>query len=196
MSCLIVETLKAPDRCLSLTLNQWEDVIQQGRVASLLAALYAELQKNRLLDDIPERPRAHLFSSWVVHEKQIESLRYEKKWLVRALQTVHTDLLLKGAAYILADLPAAAGRMIGDVDILVPASRLDSVEAALHEAGWEPGIMDDYDERYYRRWMHEIPPLGHVSRGSTVDVHHTIIPPTANPCWSSRDCPAYRRDPR
>jgi hypothetical protein len=182
LTCQIIEALKHPETCSSLTLKQWEDCIRQARVSSLLAALYAVLQKNQLLDDIPERPRAHLFSSWVVHQKQIESLSYEKKWLQKALQTVPADLLLvKGAAYILADLPAAAGRMIGDIDILVPADRLDSVEAALKEAGWEPGDMNDYDERYYRRWMHEIPPLGHVTRGSTVDVHHTIIPPTANP---------------
>jgi hypothetical protein len=187
LTCLIIEALKQPETCRSVTLKQWEDLIQQARVSSLLASLYAALQKNLLLDGIPERPRAHLFSAWVVHQKQIESLRYEKKWLLRAVQSAQTDLLLvKGAAYILAELPAAAGRMIGDIDILVPSDRLASVEAALHESGWEPGDMSDYDERYYRRWMHEIPPLGHISRGSTVDVHHTIIPPTANPLTDPR----------
>jgi hypothetical protein len=39
--------------------------------------------------------------------------------------------------------------------------------------------MDPYDERYYRRWMHQLPPLSNANRQSTIDVHHTIVPSTA-----------------
>ncbi len=38
---------------------------------------------------------------------------------------------------------------------------------------------DPYDDLYYRRWMHELPPLVHSERGQLVDVHHTILPLTA-----------------
>jgi hypothetical protein len=31
--------------------------------------------------------------------------------------------------------------------------------------------------RAYRAWSHELPPLRHRDRGSTLDVHHTILPP-------------------
>ncbi len=44
-----------------------------------------------------------------------------------------------------------------------------------------PRKLDAYDQRYYREWMHEIPPLRHVKRGSVLDVHHTILPPTSKP---------------
>ena len=37
-----------------------------------------------------------------------------------------------------------------------------------------------YDQRYYRQWMHELPPLQHLDRGTSLDVHHTILPPTAD----------------
>jgi hypothetical protein len=90
-------------------------------------------------------------------------------------------LLLKGAAYIAANLPAASGRLIGDIDLLVPLEKMNAVETVLAEFGWKPGQQDPYDERYYRQWMHEIPPLGHGERGSVLDVHHTILPPTAKP---------------
>ena len=45
--------------------------------------------------------------------------------------------------------------------------------------GWQGGHHDAYDQRYYRQWMHEIPPMRHVRRGTTLDVHHAILPETA-----------------
>jgi hypothetical protein len=39
--------------------------------------------------------------------------------------------------------------------------------------------IDAYDQRYYREWMHELPPLLHVRRQTALDVHHTIAPLTA-----------------
>jgi hypothetical protein len=39
--------------------------------------------------------------------------------------------------------------------------------------------LDPYDQRYYREWMHELPPLRHEGRGTLIDVHHTLVPPTS-----------------
>lgn len=88
-------------------------------------------------------------------------------------------ILLKGAAFAFASLPAGVGRLIGDLDILVPRDRLDEAEAALLSAGFEWVKDNPYDQAYYRRWMHELPPLIHRERESMVDVHHTILPLTA-----------------
>jgi len=88
-------------------------------------------------------------------------------------------ILLKGSAFAFAGLPAGVGRLVGDLDILVPRDRLDDVEAALLMAGFDWAKDDAYSQRYYRRWMHELPPLVHRDRGSMIDVHHTILPPTA-----------------
>ena len=46
-------------------------------------------------------------------------------------------------------------------------------------AGWFSSHTTLYDERYYRDWMHEIPPLEHKHRGTVLDVHHAILPPTS-----------------
>jgi hypothetical protein len=88
-------------------------------------------------------------------------------------------LLLKGAAYAIADLPPAAGRLFGDIDILVPLDQLGQTEGALMLAGWHTQKQDDYDQRYYRRWMHELPPMTHIRRGTVLDVHHNLLPETA-----------------
>lgn len=87
-------------------------------------------------------------------------------------------ILLKGTAYVAAGLSAGQGRQIGDLDILVPLDRLDEAEAALLAHGWQWLKSDPYDDAYYRRWMHELPPLIHREREAMIDVHHTILPLT------------------
>ncbi len=88
-------------------------------------------------------------------------------------------MLLKGTAFVAAGLSAGQGRQIGDLDILVPRDRIDEAEAVLIAAGWEWVKPDPYDDDYYRRWMHELPPLIHRERDRMIDVHHTILPLTA-----------------
>ena len=98
----------------------------------------------------------------------------------KALRSVGVSaVLLKGGAYALAGLHASLGRMVSDVDILVPRERLADVETALMMAGWVQTNHDDYDQYYYRTWMHELPPLRHMRRGAILDVHHAIVPLTA-----------------
>ena len=180
MNPLLVKVLNDPHQCSQLKLEQWEVLIPQARITSLLSTLYVLFEKKGLLSSIPERPRAHLFSDWVFHNNQVQTLKYELKWLQRACGKAGVKLiLLKGAAYIAGNLPAAQGRLIGDIDLLVPLDKIQHCEAVLVEFGWKPGQQVPYDERYFRQWMHEIPPLGHIARGSVLDVHHTILPPTA-----------------
>ena len=63
----------------------------------------------------------------------------------------------------------------------MPRDGLDAVEAALLASGWDWAKPDPYDDLYYRRWMHELPPLVHRDRDRMIDVHHTILPLTARP---------------
>jgi hypothetical protein len=90
-------------------------------------------------------------------------------------------ILMKGTAYVAAACRLASGRSIGDLDIMVPKESLDAVQTALLARGWEWVKEDSYDDLYYRRWMHELPPLIHRERDRMIDVHHTILPLTARP---------------
>ena len=90
-------------------------------------------------------------------------------------------VLMKGTAYVAADLSAGVGRSIGDLDIMVARDDLPVVESALLEAGWEWVKPDPYDDQYYRDHMHELPPLIHRERDRMIDVHHTTLPLTARP---------------
>ncbi len=42
--------------------------------------------------------------------------------------------------------------------------------------GWSSTHHDPYDQRYYRTWMHELPPMQHIKRQAVIDVHHAILP--------------------
>jgi hypothetical protein len=97
----------------------------------------------------------------------------------RALAKLGTPvLLLKGACYIRMGLKAANGRIFSDVDILVAKNRVGHAEASLMLGGWQTGELDPYDQRYYREWSHEVPPMTNRRRGTTIDLHHALAMPT------------------
>ncbi|HVE50699.1 MAG TPA: nucleotidyltransferase family protein [Casimicrobiaceae bacterium] len=172
--------LKNPSQLLALSLREWEAVIAQARSANLMAFLAMRLSDAGALDDVPIQPRTHFTSALTVEQAQRLSVLRELDHLRFALSSVKADIvLLKGAAYLLANLSMARGRMFTDIDILVPRAHLSEVEAALMLTGWATTHLDAYDQRYYREWMHELPPMRHVTRGTVVDVHHAIVPLTA-----------------
>jgi len=182
LNSLLSRVLNEPGLSERLTPQEWDILIPQARIASLLPSLYLLFEENNLLNIIPLRPRAHLFSDWVIYNNQAQALNYELKWLGRVFdQAGEKLLLLKGAAYLAGSLPASSGRLINDIDLLVPLGKITEVENTLAEFGWQPVKKSAYGDRYYRQWMHEIPPLRHIDRGSVLDVHHTILPPTAKP---------------
>ena len=45
--------------------------------------------------------------------------------------------------------------------------------------GWASASNNAYDERYYRQWMHELPPMVQLRRQTNLDLHHNLLPLTA-----------------
>jgi hypothetical protein len=138
------------------------------------------LEERELLKQIPEKARLQLTDARMFVERNQTDIRFEVNRVVRALSGLGMPIvLLKGAAYLLADLPPGRRRFATDLDILVPKDQLDLVEQTLLAEGWQKTDITDYDDRYYREWMHEIPALRHPDRLFAVDVHHTILPTTS-----------------
>jgi hypothetical protein len=183
-----------------LDLAAWDRLLRQARAAILLPRLAALTEAHGLMDGLPPEVRRHLRAGRWIAERQTRAVRWEARKLDQALARLGIPVvLLKGAAYTLADLPPARGRLFGDVDILVSKTHLGRVEAALRLRGWHAGQQSAYDERYYRRWMHELPPLTHIRRRSNLDVHHNLLPETARLqtrpdllIASARPLPGYR----
>jgi len=178
-SRLLAHALREPQRLVEER-DAWEALIRHGREADLLGTLAFRLDACAGLAQVPAAPRAHLIAAQNQCRAQQAAVRRETAEIARALHGRGVPVvLLKGAAYLLAGLPPARGRLFSDIDILVPKARLPEVESALMLAGFATTHLHPYDQRYYRRWMHELPPMQHVKRLTLLDVHHTIVPETA-----------------
>jgi hypothetical protein len=154
----------------------WTGLITMARAEQLLGTLAYRLDGLPLPEDVA----LLLADARAAAENGRRAALWEAEMARRALAPRGCAVvLLKGTAFAAAGLLAGRGRSIGDLDILVPRASLDAVEAALLAAGWEWVKPDPYDDAYYRRWMHELPPLIHRTRDRMIDVHHTILPLTA-----------------
>jgi hypothetical protein len=177
---LLVRTLRTPELVARFSLEQWDLLVRQARQAGLLARLQDRFSERALLETIPQQVRWHFDAAATLAHKQQIAVRWEVGQIRAALAGLDGPLVvMKGAAYVVAALPARRGRLFNDIDILVPRGRLNQAEAALMLAGWNATGLSPYDERYYRRWMHEIPPMQHLRRATVIDVHHAILPDTA-----------------
>jgi len=176
---LLLHALRDPAAIGVFTLADWDLVLRQATSANLTPALLSMIEARGLLDTVPAQARAHFDWVRVLAARHRQAVRFEVACIRAALLPTGLPLLLlKGAAYTMASLDAGTGRLYNDIDIMVPKARLDDVEAALMLHGWAATRIDAYDQRYYRAWMHELPPMQHVRRKSSIDVHHAIVPET------------------
>lgn len=172
----LARALADPAYVLGLDASQWTALLCMAHAERLTASLAWRLDGL----PIPEEAREILFEARASAEVQRVQAMWEAEMARRALAPFGISvILLKGTAYVAAGLDAGRGRLIGDLDILVPRDRLDAAEQALLQAGWEWVKPDPYDDAYYRDHMHELPPLIHAQRDRMIDVHHTILPLTA-----------------
>ena len=174
----LVNALRNPHSVLELNDGDWADLVSIARAESLIGTL-----AHRLKDiEISEAVRPVLEDAIGAHDLAEQQALWEADCARRALTDYHGKvILMKGAAYVAADLKAGVGRSIGDLDIMVAREDLQQVEEMLLAAGWEWVKPDPYDDQYYREHMHELPPLIHKERDRMIDVHHTTLPLTARP---------------
>ncbi|HYI63850.1 MAG TPA: nucleotidyltransferase family protein [Allosphingosinicella sp.] len=173
---LLVRALRGPQ---SLGSCDWTGLISAARAEQLLGSLAFRMAGQGL----PARVEAIFAEARLDAAQARTQALWEAEMARRALAPLGVPvILMKGTAFHAANLGASIGRSVGDLDIMVPRDCLDAVEAALLGAGWEH-VKDaqGYDDAYYRRWMHELPPLIHRTRDRMIDVHHTILPLTARP---------------
>jgi hypothetical protein len=175
---LLLAALTNAAGCESLDPGQWDLLVRTARAGRLLGVVAARLDAAGKMPAVPVAVAAHLHAA-------LAEAAYLRQMMLRELTVVAETLrplgcmlvALKGAAYILDGRRCAAGRLPRDLDIMVPRERLDEVEQALLAAGWSFEKTDPYDQRYYRDWSHELPPLRAPTLPLELDVHHTILPP-------------------
>jgi len=173
---LLVRVLRDPAQAGRLDAEGWNRLLAAARAERLIGTLAYRL------DDVavPDSARLVLTDAKRDTAREGQQALWEADRAADAMRGLDVKpILLKGTAYVAADLRAGQGRFIGDLDILVPRDAMPAVERALIAAGWEWVKEDPYDDAYYRQWMHELPPMIHVERDRMIDVHHTVLPLTA-----------------
>jgi hypothetical protein len=177
---LLLQVLREPERMRALSAVQWALLTRQARRSDLLARVASLAVDTLGRSALPAQVGAHLDDILTLAEAQQAEVRREVEFLAQALAPLGIPVtLMKGAAYLMSGRQAAKGRLYADIDIIVPKARIAEVEATLMLHGWAGSHHTPYDQRYYRQWMHEIPPMEHIRRATTLDVHHAVLPETA-----------------
>jgi Uncharacterised nucleotidyltransferase len=167
-------------RQTSWTPVQWSTALSLARRELVLGHLAAELETAGLTTKLPERVQAQLHDGLRFAAHSHVQARHDALYFAQLLKPLGCPIIvLKGSAYVLAEQTAAAGRQAGDLDILVPRSWISAIEQALADHGWHVSRKSDYDDKYYREHMHELPPIVHESKAAVLDLHHTILPLTS-----------------
>lgn len=178
---LLIEFLRQPEVVRNWCPDDWNLLLPLARSARLLGRCLYLLQAHELQTAAPQRLVDHLQGALnQTRYVQGQALR-ELRQVARVMQREQIPVVaMKGVAYLVADLPPRNWRNLSDIDLLVPKASIEHAEQRLRAAGWQlSGQFDAYDQRYYRDWMHEIPPLMHHSREIEVDLHHNLAPPVS-----------------
>jgi hypothetical protein len=169
--------LEEPTLLCSLDDIQWQDLFRILRYNDLVATLASTIA----IYGVPiesDYAQKHLISARTYSNRQSQQVINEAHNLTSLLDEIKIyPTFLKGAAYSIAKDKNAQGRLMSDVDILVTKAYLPDIEMKLKEHGWHEKEVSDYDDNYYRKWSHELPPYYHHESGTTLDIHHTLIPP-------------------
>ncbi len=178
---LLLNTLLSPEFALTLKPMEWELVLHLARQSKLVAYLGWKINKiAKSSHSIPE----NVFLHFEAAQRMLDNRNRLVLWELNRIRRETFDLkintlVLKGGAYLLLKYPFAKTRLCADIDILVKRDDLSEMENRLKERGWKSTKLNDYDQQYYRKWMHEVPPMRHPDRYIEVDLHHTILPLTS-----------------
>lgn len=150
------------------------------RAANLLSIFSYKIKRKQLLNLLPESFYWHIESNINYAERQFYQVEVEIDRIDLILKEAGiTPVFLKGAAYNIEKVPSLVGRTMSDIDILVPSSDIKATEERLLSLGWQAKELDNYNEKYYREFAHEIPPLFDPITGTTLDIHHNIYLPVS-----------------
>jgi hypothetical protein len=176
---ILAAVIRDPGIVRPWTNAQWNQFLQACRLNALSARLGWVLEDHGLEAACPSSVWTELKAQRCIAEYKQSQVRLELRKLHKALAPQAISiLLLKGAAYAQAELRLARGRDFADLDIMVQRAQLEPTETALELGDWLSETRDRYDQRYYRRWMHELPPMHHRTRSFEVDIHHALLPLT------------------
>lgn len=174
---LLVDVMNHPAKIEALSVVDLDRLVRFARRSNVLANL---AQRVRAESHVPASLEDVFQGAEIYAAEQSRRIEWELQQLAPYIRDLGCPVLvLKGGAYLAMGLRSSRYRLVSDVDLLVAESEVSRVEAHMLAHGYRSKEEEEYDERYYREWMHEVPPMLHLARGTVVDLHHTISPPVS-----------------
>lgn len=147
----------------------WLEVVATANQHLLAPALHAALTRHGLIGMIPEEVDRYLGLLAELNQMRSTALRAEIREAVAALNAAGTmPLLLKGAAALMDPARPVDGRIVGDIDLLVPAPDGQAACAALLRAGFD--ILESHPPDY-----HTIADLEREGCLACIDLHREVL---------------------
>ncbi len=175
----LVDVLVKPEKLLDVPPSALSNIVSEARYFNMLAQLKYLCESRGCWSSLPKKFKAQLSSASLFYENQRRKLDIEAEEITKVLTPLNVQwMYLKGGAYHLNGMVGFSGRMMNDIDILVEESAISRVESAFKDNSWVSAKISNYDEKFYRSWSQEIPPLRHLYRQVELDVHFNILPKT------------------
>lgn len=135
-----------------------------------LPMLTSVLNQSGLFAQVPTEPATYLDYALHANARANDAIREQVLVVGRVLEQIGVEgVLLKGAAWLFETGPAARDRMMRDIDLLVPASRIIAVRQALAAAGFRASQIILGEEGH----VHD-QPLEHPDHPVSLEVHHEL----------------------
>jgi len=154
-----------------LSLQAWIDLVALAHRHRLVPALHAALEAMGPEAAAPPEVRAHAAEIAALNDARNAAVRAEIRAAIAVLNGAGlAPTLLKGAAILLDGGSAARARMIGDIDILIPAAGEAAALAALDAAGFRR-VAD------YPASSHSVADLDRPGSPACLDLHRDLLDP-------------------
>lgn len=153
----------------------WTKLIYLASQHLVTPALYPIACTKNLLHYIPADIQHYLKTIHRLNSQRNQTLLAQTLTIIDILNTIAIEpLALKGIASLLNTLyPDIGMRMLGDIDLLIPTTRLAEAVAILHANGYTDAEENTLEQ--YHSHHHAIP-LIKTGELAAVELHHALIP--------------------
>jgi hypothetical protein len=149
----------------------WTTFVELASSQLVAPGLLAMARDNRLADVLPGDVAGYFEGMATLNRQRNEAILQEIAGLASVLNAVSVvPVLMKGGAHLVSGLYADPGhRIMVDLDLLVPADRIDDCAAALRPLGYEALWDNGYPAH------HHYPPLGRNGGPVSVELHAAAL---------------------
>jgi hypothetical protein len=152
----------------------WEAVVELASRQLVTPTLDQALRDQGRVSELPAEVRDYLEAVHGLNGERNRGIADQVVEITAALNAIGTEpVLLKGVAYLVEDLygdPAA--RVIGDIDLLVSAERIEDAVGALLAIGYREAGLDDVSFAAH----HHRTPLARGDAVAAVELHTAPVP--------------------